>query len=97
MFFMTKVIFQVDLFEFKFCQNNNVPPKKDKVWKFKNTRLLIFKKREIKMNLNEECLLKYLQNPNELVDLTSLLVEFNANNALYETDQSDNIFNIQPA
>lgn len=49
------------------------------------------------MNLNEECLLKYLQNPNELVDLTSLLVEFNANNDLYETVQSDNIFNIQPA
>ena len=29
------------------------------------------------MNLNEECLLKYLQNPDELVDLTSLLLEFN--------------------
>lgn len=25
MFFMTKVIFQGDLFEFKFCQNNNIP------------------------------------------------------------------------
>lgn len=29
------------------------------------------------MNLNEECLLKYLQNPDELIDLTSLLLEFN--------------------
>lgn len=29
------------------------------------------------MNLNEECLLKYLQDPEELVDLTSVLVEFN--------------------
>lgn len=29
------------------------------------------------MNLNEECLLKYLQNPDELIDLTTLLVEFN--------------------
>ncbi len=29
------------------------------------------------MNLNEECLLKYLQNPDELVDLTALLVDFN--------------------
>lgn len=29
------------------------------------------------MNINEECLLKYLQNPEELIDLTSLLVEFN--------------------
>ena len=29
------------------------------------------------MNLNEECLLKYLQNPEELIDLTTLLVEFN--------------------
>ena len=30
------------------------------------------------MNLNEECLLQYLQNPDELVDLTSVLVEINA-------------------
>ena len=29
------------------------------------------------MNLNEECLLKYLQNPEELVDLTAILLEFN--------------------
>lgn len=29
------------------------------------------------MNLNEECLLKYLQDPDELIDLTSLLLEFN--------------------
>lgn len=29
------------------------------------------------MNLNEECLLKYLQNPEELVDLTAFLLEFN--------------------
>jgi len=35
-------------------------------------------KREFKkMNINEECLLKYLQNPEELVDLTLLLLEFN--------------------
>ena len=34
-------------------------------------------KRENGMNLNEECLLKYLQNPDELIDLTSLLLEFN--------------------
>lgn len=30
------------------------------------------------MNLNEECLLKYLQNPDELIDLTSFLLEFNS-------------------
>ncbi len=29
------------------------------------------------MNLNEECLLKYLQNPEELIDLTAFLLEFN--------------------
>lgn len=29
------------------------------------------------MNLNEECLLKYLQDPDELVDLTTILLEFN--------------------
>ena len=29
------------------------------------------------MNLNEECLLKYLQNPDELIDLTSILLELN--------------------
>ena len=29
------------------------------------------------MNLNEECLLKYLQNPDELIDLTAFLLEFN--------------------
>ncbi len=29
------------------------------------------------MNLNEECLLKYLQNPDELFDLTSILLELN--------------------
>lgn len=28
------------------------------------------------MNLNEECLLKYLQNPDELPDLTELLSDF---------------------
>ena len=30
------------------------------------------------MNLNEECLLKYLQNPEELIDLTAFLLEFNS-------------------
>lgn len=30
------------------------------------------------MNLNEECLLKYLQDPDELVDLTTILLEFNS-------------------
>ncbi len=35
------------------------------------------------MNLNEECLLKYLQNPDELVNLTSILLELNKN---YEKD-----------
>ena len=29
------------------------------------------------MNLNEECLLKYLQNPEELFNLTDVLNEFN--------------------
>ena len=29
------------------------------------------------MNLNEECLLKYLQNPEELINLTSILLEIN--------------------
>lgn len=29
------------------------------------------------MNLNEECLLKYLQNPDELIDLTNFLLELN--------------------
>ena len=29
------------------------------------------------MNLNEECLLKYLQNPEELFELTAFLLEFN--------------------
>lgn len=29
------------------------------------------------MNLNEECLLKYLQNPEELIDLTAFLLEIN--------------------
>lgn len=29
------------------------------------------------MNLNEECLLKYLQNPDELFNLTALLAEYN--------------------
>ena len=36
------------------------------------------------MNLNEERLLKYLQNPDELADLTSLLLEFNKD---YEQNQ----------
>lgn len=31
------------------------------------------------MNLNEECLLKYLQNPDELFDLVTLLADFNVN------------------
>lgn len=34
-------------------------------------------KRENGMNLNEECLLKYLQNPEELFNLTDVLNEFN--------------------
>ena len=34
-------------------------------------------KREKTMNINEECLLKYLQNPDELVVLTDLLLDFN--------------------
>lgn len=55
---------EVDLITFKFCQNKNVPTL--------NIR------REFKlMNLNEECLLKYLQNPDELIDLTLQLLEFN--------------------
>ena len=29
------------------------------------------------MNLNEECLLKYLQNPDELFSLTDWLLDFN--------------------
>lgn len=28
------------------------------------------------MNLNEECLLKYLQNPDELFSLTAILAEY---------------------
>ena len=34
-------------------------------------------KRENGMNLNEECLLKYLQNHEELFNLTDVLNEFN--------------------
>lgn len=30
------------------------------------------------MNLNEECLLKYLQNPDELFNLTDILLDFNS-------------------
>lgn len=30
------------------------------------------------MNLNEECLLKYLQNPDELFNLTDILLNFNS-------------------
>lgn len=30
------------------------------------------------MNLNEECLLKYLQNPDELFNLTDFLLNFNS-------------------
>ena len=42
--------------------------------------LSVLQNREFRtMNLNEECLLKYLQNPEELVDLTDFLLEFNKN------------------
>ena len=30
------------------------------------------------MNLNEECLLNYLQNPDELISLTDILLDFNS-------------------
>lgn len=44
------------------------------------------------MNLNEECLLKYLQNPEELIDLTSILVDFNMflNKENYECNYGQN-------
>ena len=37
----------------------------------------IQKEERIPMNINEECLLKYLQNPDELIALTDLLLDFN--------------------
>ena len=41
------------------------------------------------MNLNEECLLKYLQNPEELFNLTDMLNEFNI--LVEKTENADSI------